>query len=306
MTELAASLESYLATRRKLGFKLDRAGALLADFVAYLDRRGAGSITTELALAWATAPHRADPSWWANRLSAVRGFARYLSTVDPATQAPPAGLLSARSKRARPYLYSTADITALMDNAGRCRSPLVAANYQTLIGLLAATGMRVGEAIGLDRDDLDLTCGLLLVRGKFGKTRQLPLHPSTVTALHAYSTVRDRISPRPATAAFFVSTAGTRLIYKNVHQRFHQLAAAAGLRPRSATCRPRPHDLRHTFAVNTLLGWYQAGVDVQARLPLLSAYLGHVDPGCTYWYLTATAELLALAAKRLPPLGPVR
>lgn len=300
-------LRDYLAMRRALGFKLERPGALLADFVAFADRAGADAITTDLAVAWASQPAAADPSWWAARLSAVRVFARHLASIDPNTQVPPADLIPARSRRVTPFLYCAADVAALMAAAGRIRTPLVAATYRTLIGLLAITGMRVGEVIGLNRDDLDREEGVLVVRNsKFGKSREVALHPSTLDALSDYAATRKRHCPRPGTPALLVSSAGTRLHYKNVHHRFHQLTQAVGLAPRSARCRPRPHDLRHTFAVNTILGWYRTGAPVQARLPLLSTYLGHVDPGCTYWYLTATPELLALATDRLTPVGPMR
>lgn len=300
MSSLSQALADYLTMRRALGFKLERTGQLLADFVGYADRVGAGSITVELALSWATQPSGADRSWHAARLSAVRGFARYLSTLDSRTEVPPADVLPGRSRRAVPYLYSDAEIAAVMAAAAGMRSPLRAATYHTLIGLLAATGMRVGEAIALDHDDVDRDEGLLVVReGKFGKARQVPLHPTTVDALSAYGRSRDRLCRAPRTPAWFVSTTGTRLIYKNVHYEFHRLASQAGLRPRSKQCRPRPHDLRHTFAVATLLGWYRDGDDIATRLPLLSTYLGHVDPGSTYWYLSAAPELLSLAARRL-------
>jgi integrase len=301
MSGLRDALEDYLALRRSLGFKLERPGQLLAGFVAFAEQAGAATVTTELALAWATAPADADLSWWQLRLAAIRPFARYLAAVIPGTEVPPAGLLPGpASRRAVPYLYSPAEITALMTAAAAIRSPLRAATYQTLIGLLAATGMRAGEVIRLDRPDTALQAGLLTIRqSKFGKSRQLPLHPSTVAALAGYAAVRDQCLPRPATPAFFVSLTGTRLIYKNVHRTFHQLTQRAGLRPRSPACRPRIHDLRHSFAVTSLLNWYHDGGDVAARLPLLSAWLGHADPASTYWYLTGTPELLALAAQRL-------
>jgi integrase/recombinase XerD len=301
MTGLPEALGDYLALRRSLGFKLERPGQLLADFVSFAERAGAPAITTELALAWATAPAGADPSWWRLRLAAIRPFARYLAAFIPGTEVPPAGLLPGPvSRRAVPYLYSPAEITALMTAATVIRSPLRAATCQALIGLLAVTGMRAGEAIRLDRPHADLQAGLLTIRqSKFGKSRQLPLHTTTTAALTRYAALRDRHCPRPATPAFFVSLTGTRLIYNNVHRTYHRLAAAAGLAPRSPQCRPRIHDLRHSFAVTTLLGWYQDGGDVAARLPLLSAWLGHTDPASTYWYLTGTPELLALAAARL-------
>jgi integrase/recombinase XerD len=304
-TIMAERLSDYLAMRRALGFKLARSGALMADFVGYLDSIGATVITTEQALAWATLPVDADPSWCSGRLAAVRTFARHLVCLDPATEVPPTDLLPARSPRATPFIYSAADVAALMTEADRIDTPMVAATYRTVIGLLAVTGMRIGEVINLDRDDLDHDEAVLLVRqAKFGKSREVALHPSTLHALHEYATIRRRYCPRPRTPALFVSSAGTRLHYKNVHERFHHLTHTVGLTPRSATCRPRIHDLRHSFAVNTLLGWYQTGVDVQTRLPLLSTYLGHVNPSCTYWYLSATPQLLALVADRLAPIGP--
>jgi integrase len=298
---LRGALEDYLALRRSLGFKLERPGQLLAGFVGFAEQAGAPTVTTELALAWATAPADADPAWWRLRLAAVRPFARYLAAVIPGTEVPPAGLPGGpASRRAVPYLYPAAEIDALMAAAGAIRSPLRAATCQTLIGLLAVTGMRAGEVIRLDRPDTDLRAGLLTIRqSKVGKSRQLPLHATTVAALAGYAALRDRHHPRPASAAFFLSLTGPRLIYKNVHRTFHQLTQRAGLRPRSPACRPRIHDLRHSFTVATLLNWYRDGGDVAARLPLLSAWLGHADPGSTYWYLTGTPELLALAGQRL-------
>jgi integrase/recombinase XerD len=308
MSALRSHLEDYLALRRSLGYKLGRPGQMLSGFVSYLEAAGVAAVTTGHALAWATGPAGADPTWWRARLSAVRGFARYLAPLVPGTEVPPRGLLPGPvSRRAVPYLYSPAEVTALMTAARGIRTPLRAATYQTLIGLLAATGMRVGEVIGLDRGDMDSEQGLLTIRGaKFGKSRQLPLHPSALQALAGYAQLRDRERPRPASPAFFVSVTGTRLIYKNVHFTFHQLTKAAGLQPQSAACRPRIHDLRHVFAVTTLARWYADGGDVAARLPLLSAWLGHTDPAGTYWYLTGTPELLTLAAARLDQQGEPR
>jgi integrase len=301
MTALAGHLDGYLALRRSLGYKLGRPGQMLRGFVSYLDTAGAATITTEHALAWATEPAGADPAYWRTRLAAARGFARYLAPLVPGTEVPPPGLLPGpASRRAVPYLYSPAEVAALMTGAAAIRPPLRAATYQTLIGLLAVTGMRVGEAISLDRADLDAEQGLLTIRtGKFGKSRQLPLHASVLRALGGYAVLRDSACRQPATPAFFVSVTGTRLIYQNVHFTFHRLTQAAGLRPRSAACRPRIHDLRHTFAVTTLARWHADGGDVAARLPLLSTWLGHADPAGTYWYLTGTPELMALAAARL-------
>ncbi len=297
--DLHASVTDYLALRRSLGFKLDDAERLLDGFVTYLHDNDVPTITSEAALAWATEPAGVRPSWWAKRLGTVRQFAIYLSAFDPRVEIPPVDVLPHGIKRAEPFIYSQSDIAALLHAAGKLR-PMSAATYTTLVGLLAVTGMRVGEAIGLERTDLDHRRGLLTVRfGKFGKSRQLPLHPATTDALRAYLRTRDRHIREPRSTALLVSTAGTRLFYSNVHLTFQKLTRIAEITPRSAACRPRLHDLRHTFAVNTLVGWQRAGLDIQPRLPWLSTYLGHIAPSSTYWYLTATPELLAGAADRL-------
>ena len=299
MSPLRQALAGYLAVRRSLGYKLARPEKLLAQFITYLEDAGAATVTTELAVAWATQPG-GDANWHAHRLSVVRGFAAYLHTIDPAAEIPPAGLIPARPRRATPYLYSDADVTALIAAAASLRFPLRTATYQTLIGLLAVTGMRVGEAIRLDRPDADLDGGVLTIRqSKFGKSRLVPLHPATTAALAGYLRLRDRLHPDPSAPAVFITPAGTRLMYCNVHATWKLLVASAGLQPRSPSCRPRIHDLRHSFAVRSLLDAYAAGHDGQVRLALLSTYLGHVDPAATYWYLSAAPELLALAGQRL-------
>ena len=300
MSDLRDALDNYLTIRRALGYKLARTGLLLADFVSYLDANGTDTITTDAAFAWATLPPNGASDWWAQRLSVVRPFARHLHAIDPAHEVPPPGLLSGRSHRATPYLYSDADIDALMTAAQGFRSPLRAATFETLVGLLAVTRLRIGEALRLDRDDVDLVGAVLVIRlSKFDKSREVPVHASTVDALAAYTRERDRCCRRPAGRAFFISTAGTRLQYCNAHSGWLDLVRRAGLKPRSARCRPRPHDLRHSFAVRTLLEWYRDGADVQAHMPLLSTYLGHVHPANTYWYLSAAPELLHLVAARL-------
>lgn len=301
MTGLRDHVADYLEVRRSLGFKLARAAKLLDQFVAYLDDIGAEIVTVDDAVTWATQPRGADSDWRAYRLSVVRAFARYLHAVDPAHEIPPTGLLAGRSHRATPYPYTPDDIVGLMAAAGTLRRyPLRAATFETLIGLLACTGMRIGEAIRLDRADVDWANGVLTVAGtKFGKTRLVPLHPTALVALRAYDERRSRLCPHPLDPSFFVSTAGKRLRYDGVHATWLKLVRLAGLVPLSAACRPRPHDLRHRFAVTTLLGWYYDGDDVQARLPVLSTLLGHTHPGSTYWYLSAAPELLGIAASRL-------
>lgn len=236
--------------------------------------------------------------WWARRLGLVRQFALYALAFDQRTEVPPHKLLPRSSRRLTPYIYSKEDVDRLLEAARTQRNHLSASTDTTLLGLLAVTGMRVGEAIRLDRRDLDHDRGLLVVRGtKFGKSREIPLHPSTVEALERYARSRDRLFPVQYSSALFFSRNGRPLIYANVHWRFHRLIDRAGLANRGPR-RPRIHDLRHTFAVRTLIGWYRAGVDVQSQLPLLSTYLGHLNPTMTYWYLTAVPELLLLVSER--------
>jgi integrase/recombinase XerD len=299
MSSLREVAEDYLRMRRALGYKLKIFGWHLEKFVTYLERTEAGTVTIENAVAWATSAGT-DPSYWAQRLSIVRQFARHLQTIDPACEVPPVQLLPYRAPRAIPYLYEPEEITELMRATDGLRWPLQRANYRTLIGLLAVSGLRLGEAIRLNRDDVDARQGLLrILDSKFGKSREVVLHETTMHALGSYERLRDRLCPEPRCNAFLVSIRGTRLNPKCIHHIFPQLARIAGLEPRSPRCRPRPHDLRHAFAVRTLLEWYRDGVDVQARLPLLSTYMGHVNPASTFYYLTAAPELLQLVAKRL-------
>jgi integrase len=298
MTALRRALADFIRTRRALGFTLRREAKLLGDFVAELDRARCLYVTTAAAIAWATQPRDTSASWWILRLVAVRGFAKYLQTLDPRNEIPPLELLPARKSRSAPYVYSTADITALLSATDTLASPLLRSTYKSLLGLLATTGMRVGEAVALDDTDVDRRRGVLVIRkAKFGKSREVPVHVSTVRALERYVRDRGQLAPRRRTSSFFVSTAGSRLFYQNVHATFLRLVYAAGL----GRSRPRPtiHDLRHTFAIRTVLDWYRDGVDVEARLPLLSTYLGHVGPSSTYWYLTAVPELLEAATIRL-------
>lgn len=300
MSALREAVADYIAVRRALGFKLRDYPWLLGDFVGYLEAAGASTITSELAIAWALRPgENAHPSYLGKRLSVVRGFARHLQAFDPATEVPPTDLVPCQQSRAVPYLYSEDDIAGLMAAADSLAPRLRAATYRTLVGLLTVTGARIGELIRLDRGDIDWDDGVAVVTySKFNKSRELALHPSTLDALKAYAGLRDELCPEPGTPSFFVNTLGRRLAYETVQQVFSRLARAAGLGPRSPRCRPRLHDTRHTFACTTLVGWYRSGVDVEAHAPLLSTYMGHTNPAHTFWYFTATPELLALAAER--------
>ena len=301
MSRLGQHLDDYLQIRRALGFKLETDGKLLDSFVAYMDSADADTITVAHALRWATLPSSAKPVYHAKRLQAVRGFARYLHALDPAHELLATDLLGSGGwRRPTPYIYSQEEILALMTAAGRLKTRLGAATMRTLIGLLAVTGMRVGEAIRLDRDDLHLEHRRLVVRdSKFGKSRQLPLHPTTITALREYLETRDALRPKPQTTALLIGTWGGRLRRDVVQHTFRLLRHRVGLHARPGTAPPRAHDIRHSFAVNTMLDAYRSGRDPSACASSLATYLGHADPNASYWYLSATPELLALAAARL-------
>lgn len=300
MTDLSLAIADYLAVRRALGHRMELADRLLGQFATYYEQVGATRITNDVAVAWAVLPVGASAGWWAQRLGAVRCFAAWLQTLDPETEVPPADLLRGRFRRVVPYPYSDADIAAMMDAARGLPFPLQRHTYETLIGLLAVTGLRIGEAIRLDRGDVCPDPGVIRVTtSKFGKSREVPVHPSTGDALVRYGQHRDRLCPAPVADSFFVSIRGTRLNYSGIQPTFAKLARQAGLGPRSPRCRPRMHDVRHSFAVRALVDCYAAGGDTQALLPLLSTFMGHIDPKSTYWYLSAAPELMSLAARGL-------
>lgn len=300
MSALSEAVKEYLALRRSLGYKLEAHGRLLPQFVEFLEQRRATVITTALALEWATQPTGGSVVWWHQRLAIVAGFARSLQASDPRHEVPAIDLLPAKFRRAIPYLYSEAEIGALMQSARRIPSPLKAATYETLIGLLAVTGMRIGEAIALDRADMELPEGRLTVRhAKNGRSREVALHRTTVEALDAYARVRDDLCPRPKDPCFLVTNGGARLHKGTIWHEFDRLRRAIGLDRETLGRQARIHDIRHTFVLRTLLGWYREDVDIDAQLPLLSTFLGHVHPSDTYWYFEGAPQLLALAAQRL-------
>jgi integrase/recombinase XerD len=302
MTPLLKAVADYLSLRRRLGYKLRDPGRYLHDFVSFLEGRGATHITTDLTLQWATQPASAQPAHWANRLRAVRLFAQHHRASDPCTEVPPLGLLPFRFRRKVPHIYSVSEIRRLMAATRDLHSKtgLRPWTYSTLLGLLAVTGLRIGEALGLNRDDVDLRQGVLTIRStKFNKTRLVPVHPTTREALRHYARRRDRIYPRAKTPSFFVSEWHTRLEQSCVSRTFYKLSRWVGLRGPTDHHGPRLHDFRHAFAVRAVLQWYREGVDVDPRMPVLSTYLGHGHVSDTYWYLSSVPELLRLAAARL-------
>ena len=285
MSALRQFLEDYLAVRRSVGYKLESVARMLSSFVAFAERAGAGTITTELALSWATQPQQASPIWLAHRLSTVRGFARYLHALDPAAEIPPADLLAAPGYQPAPlYLYSDADVAALLAAARRLTPPLQAATFETLLGLLAVTGLRIGEAMRLDRDDIDWDENVLVVRSsKFGRSREVVCHDSTIEALRTYSARRDQLCPRPASASFFVSQRGRRLAHHSVYAAFHQLAGEARPAPaarRAPSARSRSQALlRRRDAAALVSRWRRragppaAAIDLSRARPAIQHVL---------------------------------
>lgn len=297
--QLRTMVVDYLRVRRSLGYKLVGTEHLLFAFVDYLEVHDAPTITVEHAVRFATAPPNVSPRWHSLRLSAIRCFTRWAHTLDPDIQIPPARLLPARVTRAAPYLYTGAEVSALLDGADELRPAIRAATFHTLIALMSATGIRTGEAIGLDLTGFAPEAGTLTVTGKFGKTRMLPVHETVIAGLAEYLAVRADHLAGASCPALLINTARTRLGPGSIYWTFRQLTDQAGLTRVSSVCRPRLHDLRHTFAVNTMLDAYRNGADPAAVLPVLSTWLGHADPSDTYWYLTGTAELMAAATDRL-------
>jgi integrase/recombinase XerD len=303
MTPLRKAVQEYLALRRSLGFKLHKAGKALPAFVTFMEQQRASVITSQLALTWAQQPTTVQPAEWASRLSIVRGFARHRSATDPRTQIPPEGLLPYRPTRARPYLYSEEEIRRLLRAAlalpgERSLRPWT---YYCFFGLLSVAGLRTSEARNLELQDVDLRAGVLTIRGaKFGKSRIIPLHASTRRVLADYLARRARQwAGRAVSSYVFVSARGHRLDGGDIRRTFYAVSRQIGLRGVADRHGPRLHDLRHRFAVTTLVRWYRAGDDAERRLPVLSAYLGHVHVSDTYWYLSAWPELMREAMTRL-------
>lgn len=305
MSALHVALADYIRLRRSLGFKLHDAGLQLPHFVAFLTERGVDHVTTALALEWARLPTKAQPAEWARRLGYVRMFARYLSASDPRTEIPLAHLLPHRSTRAKPYLYSDEEVARLLAAAlampvARKTASLRPWLYHCLLGLLAVTGLRINEALDLRIDDVDLDSGMLTIReAKLGRSRLVPIHPSTCAVLADYLERRSRFFDRPVSPHVFVSNLGRRIDTSVVHRAFYALSLRIGLRAQFGGHGPRLHDFRHRFATQVLTRWYEQGRDPVRDMPVLSTWLGHVRVEDTYWYLSLSPELMTLAMARL-------
>ncbi len=299
-------LDQYIKVRRSLGYDLQKTAQLLSNFVSFAQSEGAEYISTDLALRWATQPLQVQPATHAARLGMVRRFAIWCSAADSRTEVPADGLLPHKYRRKPPYIYSDEEIENLVKTARQLPSPkgLRGHTYSTFFGLLAVTGMRLSEAVALDRQHIDLKEGILRVQqAKLGKSRFVPVHPSTCDSLTDYAESRDLIVPVRFTHAFFIAERGTRITTWSVRDNFVKVSRQIGLRALDDGSRyghgPRLHDMRHRFAVRTLLDWYRAGLDIERQLPKLATYLGHTHIRDTYWYLEAVPELLALATDRL-------
>jgi integrase len=302
MTEFREAVERYLKIRRSLGFKMKAEERHLLRFAEFLEERGSIHITVRLAVEWATLPKACHPAHWKTRYCTVRRFARFVHALDPQTEVLPSGVLTSRYRRKAPHIYTEDEIIRLLKAAKQSRSPkgLWGWTFSTIFGLMTATGMRVCEIVLLDREDVDLGQGVIIVREtKFRKSRLVPVHPTVVKALRMYVRIRDRTCPQTQCRSFFVTEIGKQPAAKHMGKKFLVLARKIGLRGPNGVAGPRLHDLRHTFAVRTIINWYRSGANVDACLPQLSAYLGHLDAAQSYWYVSAIPELLDLAAQRL-------
>jgi integrase len=303
MSTLAKELDRYLSIRRSLGYDLSTSARVLLRFVAFASSRKARHMTTDLFLAWQAEFGKAGQQTWYGWLGIVRQFALWLSGIDPRNEVPPKTLIPGRRHRPRPYIYSEQEIVRIVECAAQLPSAngIRALTFATLFGLIAVTGLRVSEAIALDNSDVDLKTGVLTVRrGKSGKARIIPLCPSTVERLAAYAKERNRLlSYTPE--SFFVSDTGKRSGDCSARYNFAAVCQRIGLRPPQKFNKhgrgPRIHDLRHTFAVQTMVDWYRTGKDPEREMIKLSTYLGHTGPEHTYWYIEAVPELLELASK---------
>jgi integrase len=300
---MAQHVDTYLQQRRALGFELKSQGYLLRKFAEYLDHSGhRGPLTTEVMLRWVNLPETLSRNYRARRLSAVRCFARYLAVRDGQTEAPGLQLVARTSFHQRPHLYSQQDLQQLLAAAGRLwpTHPLRRLTFQTLLGLLACTGLRISEALRLDAAHVDLTHGVLRIeKTKFKKSRLVSLHPTATRALRRYAQARYGQGASLDGSPFFVGGDGNRLTYGAVNSTFQRLRGMLGWKEGNGQWpRPRIHDLRHTFACQRLLSWYRQGKNVHHLVAALSTYMGHGKVTDTYWYLTATPELMAIAADR--------
>lgn len=296
---LRQAVEAYLATRRRLGFALRTDGFELRGFVRYAEQIGhTGPLRAQLAIQWARQPEKASRIYWASRLDMVRRFACFWLAYDPRTEIPPRGFFGPTVRRRAVHVYTRQEVLRLMQGAAALGAlhPLRGETFRTLLGLLDCTGLRIGEALGLCEQDIDWDAGILTIRrAKYGRARLIPVHPSTLEMLRRYQSVRDRFIRPVLAPKFFVTIRGKALGYTGVSAMFRALCRGLGWTQEPI---PRLHDLRHAFAVRTLLAWYQSGEPVEPKLWTLSTYLGHRHLADTYWYLSAVPDLMELSQQR--------
>lgn len=306
MRALSKSLDDYLKVRRALGYKMRGPEAILRNLIDLAEQEQAKFITIELALRCARRPANGARYTWSHRMTSIRLFAAWCKTRDARTEVPDADLLKASVSRQRPFIFSQRQISDIVREAAKLKSHrgLRSVTFSTMFGLLGVAGLRISEAVALDRTDVDLQTGLLTIRDtKFGKTRMVPISESSVAALKRYARSRDQALPVLTSPAFFISDGGRRVTGWATRYNFALVSRTIGLRKAAGGYRhghgPRVHDLRHSFAVRTMIDWYRTGVDVEREMPKLSAYLGHAHINDTYWYIEAVPELLQLATERL-------
>lgn len=296
---LRQAVEVYLATRRRLGFALRTDGFELRGFVRYAEQIGhTGPLRAQLAIQWARQPEKAGRIYWASRLDMVRRFACFWLAYDPRTEIPPRGFFGPTVRRRAVHVYTRQEVLRLFQGAAALGAlhPLRGETFRTLLGLLDCTGLRIGEALGLCEQDIDWDAGILTIRrAKYGRARLIPLHPSTLEMLRRYQSLRDRLIRPVLAPKFFVTIRGKALGYTGVSATFRALCRGLGWTQEPI---PRLHDLRHAFAVRTLLAWYRSGEPVEPKLWTLSTYLGHRHLADTYWYLSAVPELMELSQQR--------
>ncbi len=312
---LQTRIAHYSAERQRLGFSGHSEMYALRSFARHVRTVGhRGPLTVELMAQWAKCDSHGsnDPLTWARRLKLLRTFLRWLQQFEPRTEVPDDTIFGRLPERLAPHIYSEQELIDLLSAARRLGPTpgLRGVIYETLFGLIASTGMRISEALLLHNEDVDLKHGLLTIhQTKFGKSRQVPMHPSTVDALRRYRWVRDlaSISVR-GDAPFFVGTRGRLrgqpLTTHQVERVFAGLREQLGWMNRGTHHAPRIHDLRHTFVVRRIVQWQALGVDVDQAMLSLSTYVGHAMVTNTYWYLSAIPELMALAAERFESFMP--
>ncbi len=302
MIKLKTAVDKYIQLRQSLGYKLRCEKYILYDFVRYMKKEKTDVITIDHAITWAKSRKNAKKARWSCRLSAVRCFSKYYKIIKSESQIIPDKILSFKYERKAPYIYTDKDVINILNacNSLYPKNPIGKYTYKTLLGLISVTGMRISEAIALQEDDINFKDKYITVnKSKFNKSRIIPVSDSVIKELKKYQKKRDNYLPEIKKSSFFISVKGGRPYYSTVQKDFRKIIDSAGLNPKVGGRRQRIHDFRHTLAVRVLLMWYRNGDNVSQKMPILSTYLGHVEPRDTYWYLSAVPELMKLTSQKL-------